>query len=285
MVGDLSEVEINGIQPGLTTLHVALFDGATVIASQTHNICIPQFVTIDEGGNSSPTAFDDVLNVFQLGSRKDDILQVAKQVVNDLLSTSNVRTIWRVGPFGDTVPAHIPTGNITTLLIQGEPPAAHPGRLGATNPPAGVAAPGPTVFNETIDIFPGAMDNPAGELSIDAVALLIDIEAQGMTPVLEPFAVNVVGRLLGLSIAHEIIHSLLGFDIPTGHNSPAIPGDIMNQGRDLTFLDATGFNNTARVNPVDPADFIDNGIASIARLTAVNQTRMNARFPTQPRYQ
>ena len=277
MKGNISEVEITGIQPGLTTIEIAMFDRGAIIASEAHVLSIPQFVTIREAG-ATPTLFDGVLTEFSLANRKNDIVSVAKQVCNELLRTSNVRTIWSVGPFTEAVPAHVPAANVTTVTIHGEPPPGVGALFGITNLPAG-----PTVFADRIDIFPGTVDNPATtDLNLDAVALMIDIKETGMTPTLEPFAVQVVGRLVGFIISHEIVHSLMGFDIPTGHNNPPIPGDMMNQGGDLVFLETTGFENTARVSPVDPNDFIDRGIGSIANLSAVNQGRMDLRFPVQP---
>jgi hypothetical protein len=275
---------VRGLMPGLHELDFTVRDsGGTPVASQKLQLSIPQFVTVDEAGNSSPTPFEDVLTTFQVLGRKDDVLRTAKKVCDHLLSTSNVRTIWRVGPFSETVPAHIPATHVTPLTIHGETPPGAPFLAGVTNLVGGAA--GAAVFNEPIDMFPGAFDNPStADISTEVLALLVQIESQGMTPALEDFTVDVIGRLLGFTMSHEIVHSLLAFDIPSGHNAARIPGDLMNNGPDITFTESTGFEDTAHTSPVDPANFVDHGIASMASLQAVNQGRMDARFPVPPAF-
>ncbi|UFS63484.1 hypothetical protein LOH54_04970 [Sulfurimonas sp. HSL-3221] len=272
---------VRGKKPGLQELDFTVRDSAgSAVASQKLTLCIPQFVTIDEDAIASPTPFDDFLAQFKLDAKKNEVLQEAKEVCDHLLRTSNVRTIWRVGPFSETVPAHLPANHVTTLKIHNEPPAIYAGTPGVTHTPAGAA-----VLNETIDIYPGALDDSnSHEISIEVQALLIQIQNQTMTADLESFATTLLGRLLGSIMSHEIIHSLLAFDIPSGHNAPKIPGDIMNQGTDLTFTELTGFEDTAHTSPLDPIDFIDHGIVSLAGLLATNQGRMDARFPVPPAF-
>lgn len=272
---------VRGLKSGKHELDFTVRDASGVpVASQKLQLSIPQFVTIDEGGSSSPTPFDDFLAVFQLTTRKDDIIREAKQVCDHLLRTSNARTIWRIGSFGETLPAHLPATNVTTLRIHNEPPPGLEGTPGITHTPAGVA-----VLNETIDIYPGALDDPSSHwVSTEVSALLLQIESQGMTPALENFAVTLLGRMIGFTMSHEIVHSLLAFEIPTGHNDPAIPGDLMNRGVDLTFTEFCGFEDTARTSPVDPANFIDHGISALASLLSTNQGRIDARFPVPPAF-
>jgi len=272
---------VRGLKSGLHELDFTVRDASGVaVASQKLRLSIPQFITIDEGGNSTPTPFDDFLTLFQLSSRKDDVLHECKAVCDLLLSTCNVRTIWRLGPFTETLPAHLPAANVTSLTINNEPPAGLAGTPGVTHTPAGAA-----VLNETIEIFPGALDDPSShDISVEVIALLIQIQSQGMTAALENFATILLGRLLGVVISHEIVHSLIAFEIPTGHNSPAIPGDLMNNGVDFTFTEASGFEDTAHQSPVDPANFVDHGRGALARLLAVNQGRVDARFPVPPTF-
>lgn len=272
---------VRGLKSGLHEVDFTVFDSSgAAVASQKLQLSIPQFVTINEGGSSSPTPFDDFLTLFQLTARKDDILQEAKLVCDYLLATSNVRTIWRIGPSTDTLPAHLPATNVTILTINNEPPPGLAGWVGRTILPAGAA-----ILNETIDIFPGALDDPTSHEVTDEVrALLLQIESQVMTPALESFAFTLLGRLLGVAMSHEIVHSLLAFDIPTGHNAPKIPGDLMNNGADLTFTEETGFEDTAHTSPVDPANFIDHGVTALASVQPANQARINLRFPIPPSF-
>ena len=285
MRGSISEVEITGIQPGITAIDVDLINGGTIIQTkypQGLKLCIPQFVTIDEGGITSPLSFfDDFLTSFAIDHRKDDIVNIMKQVSDELLKTSNVRTIWRAGGFNETAPVHIPPANVTSLTINNTAAAAGAasGDIGVTLTVANAAS----LFNDKIFIFPAEITSLAfQDINVDVVALFNDVQSNGMTATLEPFVSEVLGRYLGVVIAHEIIHSLLGLDIPTGHNDPPIPGDLMNQGGDFSFTEATGFKNLASTSPVDPSHFTDSGVGSIARLTPINQARMDLQFPVNP---
>lgn len=217
---------------------------------------------------------------------KDEVIDHAKDVCDHLLRTSNVRTIWRVGRFSEALLAHLPANVVTALTIRGEPPAASPRLLGRCNP----AGPGPdpaTTFNDTIDVFPGGFDNPPdgggivrSEVDTETQALIIELENRTFPdPDLEQFAIAVYGRLIGENMAHEIVHCLIGFDIPTGHNSPPIPNDLMNRGGIRHFTQRTGIEDTAHMSPVDPNNFLDHGIGVIGGLQAANQARMDARFP------
>jgi hypothetical protein len=58
----------------------------------------------------------------------------------------------------------------------------------------------------------------------------------------------------------------------------------MNDGSARNFQQRTGFEDTAHTSPVDPANFIDHGIASIGGLEAANQGRMDALFPVPPSF-
>jgi hypothetical protein len=272
-----------GIRPGQTEIHFAVSDaGGTAVASVRLQLCVPQFISVNEDA----AAFNAVLASIHLDHVKDEVLRVAKAVCDRVLSTANVRTVWRLTPFSEALPAHLPVGSITTLTIRGEPPEA--GLLGRTNFVGGTA--GATVFNETIDIFPGGYDDavPGGspsEVDLETQALVVQLESMTFTdPQLEQFAIQVFGRLIGETIAHEIVHSLLAFDIPSGHNSPAIANDLMNYGFERTFRQRTGFEDTTRTSPVNPSNFVDHGIEAIGGLQTENQGRMDARFPVPPAF-
>jgi hypothetical protein len=277
---------LNGKRPGLTRLDVAVFDGGTQIASTKLQVCVPQFVTIQEDA----TAFSGVLAELKIDARKADVLKKAREVCIHLLRTSNARTVWLMAPFNEKVPAHVTADLVTAATIKGEPPASDPRLFGQEIPTA--AGDGPAVFNETIELFPGAYDNstsgPPSPTMIDTEtqAILMDVQGQASPPAaLLDFAVEVFGRLIGETLAHEIVHSLLGDMIPGGgHNTPAITNDLMNFGSDRHFRQRTGFEDTALVSPVDPANFTDHGIASIGGLQATNQARMDSVFPAPPKF-
>ncbi|WP_373055695.1 hypothetical protein [Zunongwangia sp. H14] len=273
---------VEGLIPGLQEIHFSVFDsGGTRIASTVIQLSVPQFVTINEDA----TPFNDVLDTYQVAHLKNDILQTAKQVCDHLLRTSNVRTIWQCGPFSETLPSHLSPGLITPVIIKGDPPAGKEGLLGETKFVGGAI--GSAVPNEPIFIYPGGYDDDGMasyvEVDVETRALVLQLEGMSVSdPAMEAFATKVFGRLFGETISHEIIHALIGLDIPTGHNSPAIANDIMNNGVDRNFTQRTGIVDNAHVSPVDPDNFTDNGLAAIDRLQAVNQTRMNNRFPVPP---
>lgn len=271
---------VRGLHPGRTQLDFAVSDGSgTALASVQLQLCVPQFVTIDE----EAAALDATLATFRVDHVKADVLRVAKTVCDQLLRTANVRTIWRLAPFNETAPAHLTAAELTTLTLRGDPPT--PGLAGITRPVGGGI--GAATFNEVIDIYPGAYDDAGGttEVDVETQALVIQLESMTATdPALEQFAIQVFGRLIGETMAHEIIHSLVAFDIPTGHNTPAIPNDLMNHGIDRNFRQRTGFEDTSHTSPVDPTNFVDHGLTAIGGLTATTQALVDARFPVPPAF-
>ncbi|MEO8770541.1 MAG: hypothetical protein ABI402_10665 [Ferruginibacter sp.] len=280
-VGTLSEVDISGITPGLTHIEVVLADGGKTLTKKTYPLCIPQYITVTESGNSSPTLFENFLSRLSIVHRRDDVIKIMKTVSEDLLTTCNVRLIWNAGPFSESAPVHIPGNRITTVEINDQPTSSTLGNIGFTFAPAG-----PTEFTELILISPGEMTNPASiAVNTDLVAISIDVESNGLAVGMEPILVEILGRFLGMVLAHEIIHSLLGSLISaSGHNIPKITGEIMNQGIDLTFPAATGFRNVAMSSPVQPSDFVDLTSSAIARLKSKNQGLINRFFPVPPSF-
>lgn len=95
---------------------------------------------------------------------------------------------------------------------------------------------------------------------------------------------GLIGRAIGFTVAHEILHGLLGFEIPTGHHDPAIPGDIMNPGSDLGITDRTGIVVTDNTNFPAPGSFDDQGFAAMARVTATTQAVIDRFFPVPPAF-
>ncbi len=281
-IGDT--VNVLGIKPGLSNIDVEVRDvSSNVVQSLKLPLSIPQFVTINEDA----ATFNQALTDIALITKKNEIVSIAKKTCDSILAETNVRTLWNLGAFNEATPAHLPANMITTATFRNID-AASKNTFGETNPAPGEV--GNIIPNRTISIFPGAYDEPLTgggvnptELDIETQALFIQLKSQGVggDPILEAFASEVYGRLLGETLAHEIIHALL-WDIILidGHNSPVIPNDIMNSGGNRHFTQRTGFVDDAKVSPVDPANFTDNGIGNIGGLQAVNQGRMDANFPT-----
>lgn len=276
---------VRGKHPGRTRLDIAVYNGSTQVASTSLNMCVPQFVTIQEDA----AAFTGVLAQLKIDARKADVLREARATCVHLLRTSNVRTVWQMAPFADALPAHLDAALVTRATIKGEPPAAEPNLFGVTRGSAtGLSA---ASFNETIDLFPGAYDNPVAGgsdtmVDVESQAILLQIKSEAApSAALLDFAVKVFGRLIGETLAHEIVHSLLGTTVGASfHNAPPIANDLMNSGSDRNFRQRTGIEDTAMVSPVNPVNFVDHGIASIGGLQVKNQTLMDAAFPVPPSF-
>lgn len=287
---------VRGKRPGLTRLDVAVFNGGNQIAKTQMRLCVPQFVTIDEDA----AKFTAVLAQLKLDTRKGDVLTEARDVCRELLKTSNVRTVWRMAPFSEAVPAHVGAALVTTVRIEGEPPndpsTGQPQPLfGGTG--SGGTGIGATSFNERIVLFPGAYDvpQPAAPTTqatmVDATtqAILLDVQATAAPPAaLVDLAIRVFGRLIGETMAHEITHSLLGVSVgklgADGHNAPPVAGELLNDWLNRNFRQRTGIEDKALTSPIDPVNFTDHGITTIGKLAADNQDLINARFPVPPNF-
>jgi len=275
---------ISGIIPGIHQVKVsATSNGVSPTVSRHINftISVPQFVRITEDS----AAFDAALNTYHVVHLKNAIVAEMRDTCNTILRRVNVRTIWQLAGLNETMPTHLPANMITSLVVKNID-ASRPSLLGATG--LSSAGAGPTVFNDLIEVYPGAYatNNPGSTLELDTqtIALINELtNATTSNPAMEALAVKMLGRLIGETTAHEILHSLLGSTIsPDGHNSPSISGDILNHGRERTFTQRTGMVNTVMTSPMDPADFTDNGLNTINRLQTANQNRINTLFPVNP---
>ncbi|MBG48289.1 MAG: hypothetical protein CML05_08385 [Pseudozobellia sp.] len=277
------QVTVQGIKPGLSHIDVEVKNVSDqTVQSLKLPLSIPQFVTIEE----SAAEFDQALTDLGLTTLKDAIIGTAKTTCDHLLVGTNVRTIWQLGTFSETLPAHIPANKVTKMTVRNQH-ATDLYTMGVTHNVAGAVD--NIVPNRTIDIYPNAFDDslpngavdPTG-LDVETQALLIQLKSQGVggDPQLEQFASDFYGRLIGETMAHEIIHALL-WDIieKNGHNDPTIADDIMNNGGRRTYTQRTGFVDDAMQSPVDPDNFTDNGLGAINRLQTVNQERMDQHFP------
>ena len=290
---DAQKTVVRGKRPGKTRLDVAVFNGGTQVASTRMQICVPQFITVNEDA----ALFTAVLAQLKIDGRKTDVLTQARDTCRELLKTANVRTVWLMAPFSETVPAHIDASLITTVRILGEPPNDAGGHalpiFGATAAPAGAG-----IFNERTLIFPGAYDVSQPPATATTPNTMVDAETQALlmeiqsTPApagaLIDLAVKVFGRLIGETIAHEIGHGLFGGSIGNlgadGHNAPPVAGELMNDALNRSFRQRTGIEDTAHTSPLDPANFIDHGIGAIGKLGASNQALVNASLPVPPNF-
>lgn len=271
---------VRGVRPGRRELDVDLLDaGGSRIASHKMKLSVPQYVRVVEDAS-----FDTALSNLHLASVKNAIVDHAKAAVEHVLRRSNARVYWQAGGRNEAVPTHVPATSVMTVTLR-DTSATSSARLGQTNPPGGI-----DVFNETVDIFAGAYDNPMAAIDIDTEtqALVIQLEstlASGTAdPALEAVAATVYGRLIGETMSHEITHGMLWDHInpPSDHNSPPVADDLMNAGGERFFRQRSGMENTAQVSPVEPGHFVDHGVGDVGVLQATNQAIMDTHFPTAP---
>jgi hypothetical protein len=272
-----NSTRVRGLKPGKRDLDVELLDGGgSRIASMKLKLSVPQYVQVVEDA----AAFDTALANIHLTGMKAQVIGHAKPVVEQVLRTSNVRVYWQVGGLNEALPAGVPATSVMTVTLRDSDPS---GVLGRTNPPGAVDR-----FDEKIDVFVGAYDDPDDiDVDTETQALIIQLESSlSSDPSLNDLAAKVYGRLVGETMAHEIVHGLLWDQInaPSDHNSPPIANDLMNAGVDRTFQQRTGMQNTAQVSPVQPSHFVDHGLATIGSLQATNQAIMNTHFPVPPNF-
>lgn len=296
VTADAQKTIVRGKRPGLTRLDVAVFNGGAQIAKTQLRLCVPQFVTIEEDA----AKFTAVLAQLKLDTRKGEVLTQARDACRELLKTANVRTVWRMAPFAEAVPAHVGGALVTTVRIEGEPPndpgTGRPAPIFGETGSGGTGI-GATSFNERIVLFPGAYDVPQPSVPntqatmVDATtqAILLEIQAAASpSAALLDLAIKVFGRLIGETMAHEIVHSLLGVSVgkigADGHNAPPVAGELMNDWLNRSFRQRTGIEDTALTSPIDPNNFVDHGTATIGKLGVDNQGLIDTRFPVPPKF-
>lgn len=295
--------EVTGLMPGLTEIDVELLNGSgTVVESEKYNLCIPQFVSVDvDAATFTPfmTNAPDDAAAPGLGLHPmevEQVLGVAKEVCDSILANANVRTVWRMAGFNEPLPAQFAAGgaaaaNLTQAIFRGNPPQAGlPGlTLDSSGNGTAAARVGPTHFDERIQIFPGAYDD-AAPVDLDDVTRQVVLALGAAFLVSSPekdVAMNVLGRLCGETLAHEIIHTLIGGTLAAiGHNaSPGLAGDIMNFGFDRSFAARTGITvDPARIGVDDLLTLLaaDAGIGAINQLIGPARAEVDQHFPVPP---
>jgi hypothetical protein len=276
-------VSVTAGDPGVTRIAFQALDaGGAILATSSIQLCVPQFVVVGE----DELGFTSELTNYHLDDVKEAVLRTAKSVVDFLLAKANVRTIWTLPPFNDTLPAQLAPGGFAdgkfnALTISGTN-VVDPLTAGETPPPVG-----PAIFNEAIAIYPAAFGEPGSEVGAEVTTIVEKIASLDMTdPQIKGIWIEIMGRLIGETMAHEIFHSILGnagFDAK-GHNALPIPFDIMNRGPSRNFLQRTGIEIVDPANFPSPGSYVDGGIFTIGGLQAENQAKVDAVFPVPPAF-
>jgi hypothetical protein len=279
--------EITALRPGLSSVDVEVRDAAgAVIESQKLPLSIPQFVAVDVGA----ATFTPLMTGFGLlDAEIEEILRSAKETCDASLNTANVRSIWRMPPFGEALPAQLAPGGagaglVTQATFQGDPPSH--ALYGQTL--RGTGAIGPASFDELIDVFAGAFDDAVAgnanaevdEATNEIVATIVAFGGQSSSE--KALAFVVFGRVLGETLAHEIVHSLIGATLGDGfHNAhPGFGNDLMNHGIDRSFESRSGFEVTAPLGS-GTIDVVlrDRGAVFVNIITGDAQAQVNQSFP------
>ena len=301
-LGDRADV--TAVRPGQSTIELEVRDAsdALVRPAVSYALSIPQFVEVNV-----EQSFQNLHAGYGLTTAEiEDILRVAKDVCDQLLVEANVRTIWIASPFNEVLPAQFAAGSatrsfLTTAAFQSQPTS--PGFVGNTEPRNFPAAPaqdiGPRFFDERIFIWTAGFDDPStgGESrQIDDVTweVISNLIANGFSAGDRSLSLQVLGRLYGETLAHEIGHSLIGWNLSGGnHNKgtaqgdPVPPSALMNAGPDRSFRDRTGFDaDLAKLGNGPLADALtDHGVAAINRLAGRALSVAQGNFPVPPLFE
>jgi hypothetical protein len=283
--------DVTGIRPGLTAIDFDVFDvDGNSVESQKYPLCIPQFVTVDVG-----QPFIDLLTTTYglIDFEVKQVLRVAREVCHAVLRSANERTIWL--PLGETLPAQFGAGkpgeHMVTHVTFLDTVVAN--RLGRTFQPFG-----PNTFNERIEVYAGAFDDPAGGNPVERLddvtaAVIQEIVASALSSSVEKdLGLQILGRAYGETVAHEIGHSLIGETPLSGgdHNAaPGVPGDLMNRGVDRSFEARTGCSiNGTTITPIKDNVSLLPGIDFINMPTGAGagtaQGEIDANLPVPPTF-
>lgn len=307
--------EVLAGESGVTTATFEVFDSSHNLLRTAHAwIGVPKFILVMEYSGAAYAShrpsvadshlLDGALGEFHLIASKDQVLVTAKLVCDFLLRAANVRTIWKIGSFADVLPEQYRPGSsadkqLSLLNVAGFSPTTRfgeskaAGTLGTTHTTrAGNILP----TEGEIEIYPGALDSgvfPEIKKLLTALAQLeADVAAnpgntalaQQLSDLVDLWA-EIVGRVTGMVMAHEIHHLLLA-------NSPGLTGghttapeiDLLSPGSSLTFKQWTGVEVTDAANFPAAGSFVDRGFNGLAVIGEANQGRVDALFPVPPAF-
>jgi hypothetical protein len=282
--------DITGLQPGLTAIDFDVLDAdGKSIESQKYPLSIPQFVSVAEDGTFTPVLQGYGLIDFEI----TQVLTVARDVCNAVLKEANVRTVW-LG-LGEQLPAHLASGQpghamVTTANFVEK--VAGGGLYGRCFPPFA-----PNIFNEKIEVYArgfeeavsGNANEHVDEVTNEVVRILVN--SGPISSVEKDLGIQILGRLYGETLAHEVGHSIVGTTLTShphhDHNaSPGTPGDLMNRGIDRSFIVRTGcsLNGGQVAQPlVDNVSLLP-GIPSINVPLGQSRAEIDKHLPVPPTF-
>jgi hypothetical protein len=307
-------------RPGIRTVSVEANDPKTGDSgTATTWIGVPQFVVVREYTGAYPAHrkagaysawFDTVLGEYRMAGEREFILQQAQSVAELLLRGANVRIIWEIAPLNEQLPVQFQAGNFaehfyTPLRLAGFPPITRQNsagvveqiqidQIGITDRPGGVRP-----AQGVIEIYPGAIDS--GSSVVARTAAIVRDAAFGAEDALAADPGNsdlqqefdrlhdlwreIVARMIGVAMAHEIYHLLLS-EAPglTGGHTTLPEIDLLSPGSQLSIEEWTGIGAPDPFSGSFPntGTYTDAGFDGLAVLDDRNQAMVEVMFAVPP---
>ncbi len=256
---DKAKVTLSAKHPGKRLLKCTVSGNKP----ELFQICVPAFVLVERGAEFSTflSEFPESSSAFGLDRAEDALLISCKATVEQIFSPDsvNVRVLWE--HLAEKKPPDLLEKSLIKVTIGNiNAEKLRSGELANTSSPGG---PGNIFLSPSVEIFAGNFWNPSmsNDLQKNLEMLRNAFREKGFGKALEGELADLVGRLLGENMAHEICHGMFGGfgrDFP-GKNTP---GDhlIFNKGDEAKcelFWDGQFRNFAQRTGLTIPTDWPD----------------------------
>lgn len=304
--------ELVALRRGITSVTFSVRDSTGSTKRFAHmDLSVPMFVHVTEFSGAAyanhgpavadPHRFDTVLAQFNLGTQRNAVLQTARLVAEFLLRKANVRLIWDLAPFNEKLPAQFAAGGAAAgeevpLAIAGFTRTTRNGSaigLATLGHTAGIVAQSTGLpLSGSIEVYPGGLDSGVfppvaplrarvGQLQAAVAANPGDAAlAQELASVTDLW-IEMLGRVIGLTIAHEVHHMILGAVASADGHTVAPEIDLLTAGGALPFERWCGIQTPSPLPANYPAagTFTDRGFNGLAVIGEANQGRVDALLP------
>jgi len=272
---DKSSTTVQGVTPGPTRVRVtATWTEGDKAKSQSEivSLCVPQFFVID-----ADSTFSDALARYNVAGHEVAVIDRAREVADLLLRTVNVRLIWRTGGRTDEIPPHLVSVggldwiNVGHVKITDRDPdhlqsIAGNGTLGDTNPDY-VSGHDDLLTVHVGELYKSFVPNhsPINVTEQVMKALIDHLAANAADVTATNLLVDIIGRLAGSTLAHEILHAVIGIQpgmVDQNHISRRVLNDLLNTGSSREFHEKTGIK-VQDLSKLPSGGYVDYGIHAI----------------------
>ena len=273
---DLSNrTTITGNRPGLTNLTAEVLgtDGKTVTADAVTSLCVPFFVEVIALDDIGVPSYYEFLAKYNLTNAMDQIIGIAKEVAELILTDLNARIVWNLSPLNEELPQ--PYKTIPDLSESHYLQLQFDGRDSEE-----ITIPNNWNFNNYGEIV--VINHSQGGLGkLGIWGKLLDSDKQELK-------IQMLGRTMGACVARSTAlaakYNLLHLnDVNQAYNIPDIPNDILNEKFSL--------KNTIGIEILDEANFPqdgsyeDKGLVGMAKITSNNKAVFDGVLPVPPEFQ